>query len=126
MKLSINFIPLENLTSLSDTDKLNLIINNVKDSKILVFDGKLSPQEESNLITKTMENISRGFPGIEICSLSAKQLNQDKKKTFSYRIKETLFQLLFKKERGITVIGPAKIIKEIKRDPDKISLLTKK
>ena len=68
-----------------------------------------------------MSNIDRRFKGIEICSIGDSE-NQDIIK----KIKRGLAQLLLGVgASGLTIIGPASIIKEIKRDPDKIELLTK-
>ena len=67
-----------------------------------------------------MEMVDRSFKGIEFCSLDGRRKNLA---PFE-RLKKTLAYYLLNKQEGITVIGPASVIKEIKKDPTKIELLT--
>ena len=122
-KLSLDFIPTEQLNKITQEEQVNMIIKKIKDKKIIVINSKLNPKDEAILIKRTMENINKSFPGIEICSLSVNELNKNEKITV--KIRESLINLLTGGKRGLTVIGPAKIIKKIKREPDHISLLTK-
>lgn len=122
-KLSIDFIPIEHLNNTTLNERVELIIKRIKDKKIIIINSMFNPEEEAVLIKKTMENINKSFPGIEICSLSTIDLNKDNR--LITRIRESIINLLTGGKRGITVIGPAKIVKKIKREPDHISLLTK-
>jgi hypothetical protein len=40
------------------------------------------------------------------------------------KIKKEFFRLMLGNSEGMTIIGPASVIKEIKRDPNKIQLYT--
>lgn len=82
--------------------------------------GRLKPEEETQLIQQTMEEISKKFKGIEICTI----FPEDKKLDFGTKIKSEMLKMILGNREGITIIGPATIIKEIKRDPNKIQLLT--
>ena len=42
------------------------------------------------------------------------------------RFRVNLASMIMGREQGLTVIGPASIIKEIKKDPNKIQLFTKR
>lgn len=119
-KINIEFIPYEALRSMSLRAQVKYIIKKTKENKILVFDSQLTPKEEAKLISETMKNISSKFSGIEICSLYNKTNGG-----FIELIKDWMFKGLTGKVRGTSIIGPAKIIKQIKRDPDSISMLMK-
>ena len=61
---------------------------------------------------------------IEIESLSVEEL-QGGHKTFSDRVRSRMLDYLMGRKRGVTIIGPATLVKEIKKNPENISLKTK-
>lgn len=122
-KITLDFLTHESMKDLTMSQRVTKIISRIKDNKIIVIDSHLSPQDEALLIQKTMEKVTKRFPGIEISSLSAKKL--DKNARVVDKVRDLLNKLIIGKERGITVIGPAKIIKEVKRSSDQISLFMK-
>ena len=67
-----------------------------------------------------METIKREFKGIEICTIYPEDAN----KAFFNKIKSEMIKLLVGNRDGITIIGPASIVKEIRKDPNKIMLFT--
>ncbi len=119
-KLSIDFIPIEVLKEAPLEKRVNMIIEKIKDNKIIVINSQFKPQEEAILIRRTMELINKTFTGIEICSLSV-----DENKGFFNKLKSAVIRLLTGRKSGITVIGPAKAIKDIKREKNMINLLMK-
>lgn len=121
--ISLDFVPMESLKKASMDERVNIILEKIKANKIIVLDSRFDPKEEAILIKKTMENVNKTFPGIELCSLSAKDLK--KEENITQKIKNAILNLLMGGNRGITVIGPAKVIKQIKRDKEVINLLTK-
>ncbi|VVB75739.1 Uncharacterised protein [Candidatus Tiddalikarchaeum anstoanum] len=118
-KVSLEFIPYEALRGLPLREQVKYIIAKTKENKILVFDSKLTAEEEAKLISETMKNIGPKFSGIEISSLS----KEDKR--LGEAIKDWIFKILTGKNRGTSIIGPAKIIKQIKRNPESISIAMK-
>ena len=122
MKTNVNleFIPFESLKNMDLSEQVKFIIKKTKDNKILIFDSKLTPTEEAKLISETMKHINKKFSGIEICSLYS-----DSEPNLMAKFKDFVFKTLTGKSRGTSIIGPAKIIKQIKRDPEKISILMK-
>ena len=94
--------------------KLDSILAAVKASKIIVLEEPLSRQEEADLIAQTMQSINSKFAGIEVATLG----EQDK------TIMDSIVQLLGGKTSGLTVVGPAKLVKQIKKHPDKLKLTT--
>ena len=85
-----------------------------------MIEGKLHPDEELGLTSKALSNVSGKFSGVEIAYISSV-----KDQTIIERFKSTLIKAIAKDRFGITVVGPSKIIKEIKMNPDKLEILFK-
>ena len=120
MNLTLQFVPFEEINSLAPEKRINRLLDIVKKDKIVLLQGRLKPSEEAWLIQKTMEHVSKDFKGIELCTIYPELREQ---KVFS-QMKGLLVKFLMGSRDGLTIIGPANIIKEIKRDPGKIELLT--
>ncbi|MEK6940962.1 MAG: DUF2073 domain-containing protein [Nanoarchaeota archaeon] len=118
--LTLQFIQFHELQRLNSRQRIKRIIDEVKDNKIVLVEGRLRPEEETQLIEKTMEDISKDFKGIELCTLDQSRSNE----RLLTKLRLLFASLLIGDRRGMTVIGPATIIKEIKRDPNKVQLLT--
>ena len=84
--------------------------------------GRLHATEEAQLIEKTMEEVTKDFKGIELCTIYPQK--PKRKGDVGEHIKHYLAKVLVGDRDGFTIIGPATIIKEIKKNPDKIELLT--
>ncbi|MDI6826489.1 MAG: DUF2073 domain-containing protein [Candidatus Aenigmarchaeota archaeon] len=131
-KLKMDFLSSSLLDGKSSKSKINFILNKVRDGSILVMNGVLSSEEEMELIKETMRRVDDGFPGIEICSL--KKQTKGWKQFFEVlserrvKLQDFILQSLTGKsakkslKTGLTLIGPAKIIKEIKKNPDSFSV----
>ena len=119
--LTLRYLPYTEYGELSPNDKIRKVLNIVKGDSIVLMEGRLSPGEEAQLIERTMEQINRGFKGIEICTVFPEKKNDP----FARKLKNGFYKLLLGNRMGVTVIGPASIVKEIKRDPNKIELLTR-
>lgn len=120
--LAFQFIPYIEIERLSSQRRIQRILNVVKDNKIAVLEGRLKKEEEAELIQKTMESIDEDFKGIELA------VSIPKKRTDEFwheKAKRVMVNYLLGDRTGFTVIGPATIIKEIKKNPDKIELFTK-
>jgi len=119
--LTLQFIPHYELTGLEKEDKIKKILSWIKKDRILIIEGRLSSNEEAFLIQKTMESISRDFKGVEICSVDY----QYEEKTVQQKLKENIASWLVGGKVGFSIIGPASVVSEIKRNPHKIELLFK-
>jgi hypothetical protein len=106
------------LSSISSDEKVNNILTLVKKGNLVVLEGRLNSEEELAITTKALESVSGKFTGIEIAFLG--DLNS---KSTLDKIKHHLVKLLSGRSLGITVIGPSKVIKEIKMDPNKLDIL---
>lgn len=134
MKMKMDFVSSDILNQKTGSKRLNFILSKVKDGTILVTDGVLSPGEEMDLIKETMQRVDDGFPGIEVCSLKrpVKGLQSFFEKVIDQKERmQNFVNYLRGKEvagsslhTGITLVGPARIIKKIKKNPDSFSVLT--
>ena len=114
-------MPYEEIEGLTSNERIKRLLGLVKDDKIVVLEGRLRKEEEAELIRRTMEEISERFKGIEISVVYPDR----RKGNFGKTLKNNLAEMLLGDRQGLTILGPASLIKEIRKDPDKIQLLTK-
>jgi hypothetical protein len=114
MDIEIEFISTDVLEGKTPEEKMEFLLERIKDDKIIVVEESLSSQEEVLLIEATMKQISKRFPGVEISTLRERSAEG---------FKEKLIKLLGGRTGGLTVIGPSKLVKKIKKEPQKISVL---
>ncbi|MBT3721155.1 DUF2073 domain-containing protein [archaeon] len=119
--LTLQFISYNQIANLEPDDRIKKLLSFVKQDKIVLLEGRLRDEEEADLIRKTMEDIDEKFTGIELGVVHP----QDKDSSLYKQIHAMLVRLLLGNRNGFTIIGPANIIQEIKKDPDKIQLLMK-
>ncbi len=120
MSLTLQFIPYVEIESLSSKERIKKLLDIAKKDKIVLLEGRLTAEEEAQLIQKTMASINKKFKGIELSVIYPDSGNNE----FFSKIKNRLAKLLLGNRSGLTIIGPANVVKEIKQDPDKIQLLT--
>jgi hypothetical protein len=119
--VTFQFVPYQDIELLSSAKRINKLLNIVKENKIVVMEGKLKKEEEADLIEITMEEISPKFKGIEISVV-----NPDKnKQNVGQKIKGVFANMLLGDRIGMTIVGPASVVKKIEQNPDKIELFTK-
>lgn len=119
--LTLQYVPYTDIERLTSEARVEHLLTIVKEEKIILLEGKLRAEEEAVLIKRTMEEISASFKGIEISPLDVGSKHDQ---AFFQRLKTMLYDFLLGNRRGLTIIGPATIVKEIRKDPDKIQLLT--
>ena len=121
--LTLHFVPYNEIRNLTSNARIEKMLDIVKEDKIVILDGRLTKEEEVALIRETMERVSDKFKGIEIQVWEAPH---GAEKGLWRTFRERLAALLVPdyNEGGFTIIGPANIIKEIKKDPSKIQLVT--
>ena len=121
---SIQFLPYSNIKNLNSDERIKKILEIVLGNNILILQGRLMAGEEARLIGDTMAMIGfvKSFKGIELAVIS-----ENEEHGFFSKIKKGLVKTLSGGDLGaITIIGPATIVKEIKRNPKKIELLLNK
>lgn len=118
--LQLQFVPYADIEHLKTTDRIDKLLDIVKENKIVLMQGRLHPEEEGELIQQTMHRIEDNFRGIEICTIYPEEKNLQ----LLRRMKKEMVKYLVGNRDGITIIGPATIVREIKRDPNNMMLLT--
>lgn len=118
--MGVQVLSYEMMKNFSSDRRIRKILEIVKNKDIVMIEGKLTSDEETDLISKAMANVSGRFSGIEVAFLGGVT-----SKTFGEKFKNIILKLVAKDRFGITVVGPSKIIKEIKMDPNKLEILFK-
>lgn len=123
-KLTLQFVPFSEVEHLSSGERVKKLLDIVLTGKIVLLQGKLHSEEEARLIEDTMAMIGhvKGFKGIELAVLSSK----NKSLPFFDMVRGRVAKLLIGDRDAITIVGPATLVREIKRDPTKIELLLSK
>ena len=121
---SIQFLPYSEIKDLDSNERIKKILSIILSNNILILQGRLMANEESRLIGDTMAMIGyiKNFRGIELAVISG---NEDIG-FFKKMTKGIANALAGGDFSAITIIGPATIVKEMKRNPKKIELLLNK
>lgn len=118
---SIQLLPYSEIRSLDSDGRIKKILNIVLGNSIVILQGKLKAEEETRLIGDTMAMIGhvKGFKGIELAVISGNGGGK-----FFGKMRSGILNAISGGNFGaVTIIGPATIVKEIKRNPKKIELL---
>ncbi|HEX3014270.1 MAG TPA: DUF2073 domain-containing protein [Methanobacterium sp.] len=108
--LKMDFLSSDALLAHTSMEKISMIVERVKGGNLVVIEGGLSPEEEAELIETTMREIDiENFMGIDIYTLE-----KDKK---------SLFGMSKKKAVGLTIIGPANIMKNVNKKSNFLSMI---
>jgi|SRR3989338_6096612 len=121
--LTIEFMPYSDIRNLDSAERIKKILTVVLGNKIIILQGKLKPEEETRLIEDTMAMIGhvKGFKGIELAVIG-----ESKNVAITSKIAQGFAKMLIGETAAMTLIGPASIVKDIKRNPRKIELLLKR
>ncbi len=121
MGLILQFVPYSEIEELGPARRVNKLLDIAKQDKVVLLQGRLKKEEEKDLIEITMEEIDNKFKGIELAVIDPKK----EEAGFFKGIKAGMFSMLLGDRQGFTIIGPATVVKQIKKDPNKIELFTK-
>jgi hypothetical protein len=113
--VQIDLISGERMAGKTSMEKIRMILDGVRDGKIVVLETGLTPDEESKLIEVTMTEINPDdFTGIEIESFPQSETNDT----------SLLGRLMGRESTSkLTVIGPANQIQSLHKDDTLISAL---
>jgi len=107
--ISFNLVSKNKLDNFTGEDKLKFIIKEVKKGNILVLEHGLTPVEQASLIEKTMKEIKQDtFIGVEMEGYG------EESPSFIKKI------LGLTNKPRMTLIGPADLLKMVKKDNDMI------
>lgn len=113
--VTMQLVPYTELQALTSVGRIRKLLSLAKEKKIVLVQGRLAKEEEAELIKATMEEINKDFRGIELAVI------EPNAKGGSFM--DSMASMLLGNRVGMTVIGPASIVKSIRRDPNKIELL---
>ena len=121
---SLRFIPFTEIENLSSSERIKKILDIVLENRIVIIQGRLKNEEETRLIEDTMVMIGRikGFKGIELAVLQPNSNNM----SIVSRVKHNLANALVSSHDALTIIGPASIVREIRKDPRKAEVFMKR
>lgn len=121
-ELTIHFMPYSEIQHEGPAGRVKKILGVVLQNKIVILQGRLHAEEETRLIEDTMALIGhiKGFNGVELAVISGED------QTLFDKIRHNLARILVGEQDAVTLIGPANLVKEIKRNPKKIELLLKR
>ena len=119
--LSLQILPFSEVHSLSISERVKKILKLILENKIVILHGRLRAEEEARLIEDTMAMVDhiKNFKGIELAVIEPNL----KEENFFVKMKYGIAKSLIGDNSAITVIGPAAVIKEIKKDPKKLELM---
>ncbi len=118
--VTIQLLPYTEIESLSSVGRIRKLLTIAKQDKIVLLQGRLRKDEETELIKVTMEEINKEFQGIELAVINPAAANL----TGLQKLKNDVIGAVLGDRQGLTIIGPASVVKAIKKDPNKIELLT--
>ena len=117
--LSLQVLPFSEVQSLSIAQRVKKILSLVLGNKIVILQGRLRPEEEARLIEDTMALVDhiKYFKGIELAVIEPDLRDEG----LFVKMRHGLAKRLVG-SNALTLIGPATVIKEIKKDPRKLEL----
>jgi len=118
--LTLQFVPYAEIEELGSARRVKKLLDIVKQNKIILLEGRLKKEEETDLIAITMEEIDDKFKGIELAVINPEKKDQN----FFRAVRSGITNMILGNRQGFTIIGPATVVKQIKKDPDKIELFT--
>ena len=119
--LTLQFIPFSEIAHLDSVERIKKLLKIILDHKVVVLQGRLRSTEETRLIEDTMIMVGniKGFKGVELAVI-----DQDKEELgFMGKMKFGLAKALTGQQNALTIIGPATIVKEMKKDPKKLEVM---
>ena len=117
---SLHIIPFSEIRDLSISERIKKILKLVLSNKVVILQGRLRAEEEIRLIEDTMAMVDhiKSFRGIELAVIEPDANNN----SMFFKLKKGIAKTLVGDNNALTVVGPASIVKEIKRDPKKIEV----
>ena len=119
--LTLHFMPYSEIVGLDSVERIKKLLRIILNHKVVILQGRLKPEEETRLIEDTMIMVGniKGFKGVELAVI-----DQDTKELgVMSKMKFGLAKALTGQQNAMTIIGPATIVKEMKKDPKKLEVM---
>ena len=71
--VTLQFVPYTEIEELTSVGRIRKLLTIAKQNKIVLLQGRLSKEEEAELIKTTMEEINKEFKGIELAVIDPSQ-----------------------------------------------------
>lgn len=122
--LTIHFMPYSEIEHAGISERIKMILSIILQDKIVILQGRLKAEEETRLIEDTMALIGnvKGFNGVELAVVSG----DNEHRSLFEKIRHNIAKILVGEQDAVTIIGPANLVKEIKKNPKKIELMLKR
>lgn len=118
--VTIEFLSKEKLNSVEFEEKLDLVLEKVRNNAVLVLEESWTPSEKRELIKTSMEEVDDDFPGVEFMGLNSENTRLGKARNFVY---DKFLNEDYR--RGITIVGNSRVMEKIKEEKDTVSFLAK-
>ena len=117
---NLHIMPYSEIRDLSISERVKKILKLVLGNKVVIVQGRLRAEEEIRLIEDTMAMVDhvKTFKGIELAVVDP---DSDRNSLF-FKMKKGIAKRLVGDVHALTIIGPASVVKEIKKDPKKIEV----
>ncbi len=114
--VKIEFLSKLRLQEKAFAEKLDMIMDGVKEENILVLEEALSPKEKAQLIEKSMEECDEEFPGIEFSGFDS----------HDNWLEKIIGRITGKPNKnGLLIVGSSDIMEKVEEDKDAISMIAK-
>ncbi|MDO8564138.1 MAG: DUF2073 domain-containing protein [Nanoarchaeota archaeon] len=119
--LSLHVIPFSEVKDMGISERVKKILSLILGNKIVILHGRLRAEEEARLIEDTMAMVDhiKNFKGIELAVIEPDM----RKESIFGKMRYSIAKSLVGDSSAITLIGPASVVKEIRRDPKKLELM---
>ena len=122
-RITLSFIPYGDISRLESVSRIKKILDIVLKNRIVILQGRLEPTEEASLIQSTMALVGKikKFRGVELAVVQS-----NSQENIFNKMKLGMARALIGNRDQLTVVGPASLVREIKKDPSKIDLMLKR
>ncbi len=119
--LTIQFLPYTEIENLGSTERIKKLLEIILKGKVIIIQGRLMAEEETRLIEDTLILVGKikGFKGIELAVISP----NTRDRSLISKWKHGIANALVGDTEALTVIGPASVIKEMRKDPKKLEVM---
>src|SRR3989344_1131441 len=118
--LTLHFMPYSEIANLETVERIKKLLKIILNHKVVILQGRLTSEEETRLIEDTMIMIGniKGFKGVELAVIE-----QGNDLTPMQRVRFGIAKAITGQQNALTIIGPATIVKEMKKDPKKLEVM---
>ncbi len=118
--LTLHFMPYSEIAKLEPVERIKKLLRIILSNKVVVLQGRLTTDEETRLIEDTMIMVGniKGFKGVELAVIE-----QGNNLTAMEKLRFGLAKAISGQQNALTIIGPATIVKEMKRNPKKLEVM---